>query len=67
MAGRGEEFAQWITEASTPRPPGLLVRDTYAAYESGAATLRPYANLFGVDVDELRHALESEHGIPDVS
>jgi len=65
MAGRGEEFAQRVTEASTPRPPGLLVRDTYAAYESGAATLRPYANLLGVDVDDLRLALESEHGTHD--
>jgi Zn-dependent peptidase ImmA (M78 family) len=66
MASRGEEFAQRVTQASTPRPPGLLVRDTYAAYESGAATLRPYANLLGVDVDELRQALEPEHGTPDV-
>jgi Zn-dependent peptidase ImmA (M78 family)/transcriptional regulator with XRE-family HTH domain len=66
IAGRGEEFAHRITEASTPRPPGLLVRDTYAAYESGAATLRPYANLLGVDVDELRLALESEHGTRNV-
>ncbi len=66
MAGRGDEFAQRVTEASTPRPPGLLVRDTYAAYESGAATLRPYANLLGADVDELRHALESEHGTHEV-
>ena len=65
MAARGEEFAQRVTQASTPRPPGLLVRDTYAAYEAGAATLRPYANLLEVDVDELRQALESEHGTPD--
>lgn len=65
LAARGEEFAQRVTQASTPRPPGLLVRDTYAAYECGAATLRPYANLLGVDVDELRQALESEHGTPD--
>lgn len=65
MAGRGEDFARWVTEANTPRPPGLLVRDTYAAYESGAATLRPYANLLGVDVDDLRRALESEHGTHD--
>jgi hypothetical protein len=64
-AGRGEDFARWVTEAGTPRPPALLVRDTYAAYESGAATLRPYASLLGVDVDELRHALESEHGTHD--
>jgi len=64
-ASRGEEFARLVTEAGIPRPPGLLVRDTYAAYESGAATLRPYANLLGADVDELRHALESEHGTHD--
>ncbi|EWM12053.1 hypothetical protein KUTG_02357 [Kutzneria sp. 744] len=65
MAARGDEFAQRVTQASTPRPPGILVRDTYAAYEAGAATLRPYANLLGVDVDELRQALESELGTPD--
>jgi Zn-dependent peptidase ImmA (M78 family)/transcriptional regulator with XRE-family HTH domain len=66
LAGRGEEFARRVADARTPRPPGLLVRDTYAAYESGAATLRPYANLLGVDVDELRDAIESEHGTSDV-
>jgi Zn-dependent peptidase ImmA (M78 family) len=64
-AGRGDDFARHVTEASTPRPPGLLVRDTYAAYASGAATLRPYANLLGADVDDLRLALESEHRTPD--
>jgi Zn-dependent peptidase ImmA (M78 family) len=67
MVGRGQQFAQRVTEASTPRPPGLLVRDTYAAYESGEATLRPYANLRGVDVDELRRALESERENHDAS
>lgn len=67
MIGRGEEFAQRVTEASTPRPPGLLVRDTYAAYESGTATLRPYANLLGVDVDDLRRAFEPERGNHDAS
>lgn len=65
-AGRGKEFAHRVAQAGTPRPPGLLVRDTYAAYESGAATLRPYANLLGVDADDLKRTLESEHGIPDV-
>jgi Zn-dependent peptidase ImmA (M78 family)/transcriptional regulator with XRE-family HTH domain len=65
MAGRGEEFAQRVSEASRPRPPGLLVRDTYAAYESGAATLRPYASLLGADVDQLRHAIESEQETRD--
>ncbi|MGH3796689.1 MAG: helix-turn-helix domain-containing protein [Pseudonocardiaceae bacterium] len=65
--GLGEQFAQWVAEAGTPRPPGLLVRDTFAAYESGMATLRPYANLLGTDVDDLRQALESEHGTHDAS
>jgi Zn-dependent peptidase ImmA (M78 family)/transcriptional regulator with XRE-family HTH domain len=67
MTGRGEEFARWVAEANTLRPPGLLVRDAYAAYESGATTLRPYASLLGVDVDELRQALESDDGINEPS
>ena len=62
IAGRGEELAQRVALANAPRPPGLLVRDAYAAYETGATTLRPYANLLGVDVDELRQSLESEQG-----
>lgn len=65
LAGRGEEFAAQVTDASRPRPPGLLARDTYAAYEAGAATLRPYATLLGADIDDLRRALESEHGTHD--
>jgi Zn-dependent peptidase ImmA (M78 family)/transcriptional regulator with XRE-family HTH domain len=59
LAGRGEEFARLVAVANAPRSPGLLVRDTYAAYESGAATLRGYANLIGADVDALREALEA--------
>jgi Zn-dependent peptidase ImmA (M78 family) len=62
LAGRGEQFSRLVAAAGTRRPPGLLVRDTYAAYESGQATLRPYANLLGVDVDELRDALGSDRG-----
>ena len=57
MPGRGEEFAQRVIEASTPRLPGLLLRDTYAAYDS----------ILGVHVDELRLALESERGTHDAS
>jgi len=67
IADRGEDFARSVTEANKLRPPGLLVRDAYAAYEAGAATLQPYANLLGVDVDELRRELESEDGIHDPS
>lgn len=67
LAGKTAEWAQHVARATASRPPGLLLRDTYAAYESGAATLRPYANLLGVDVDELRDALEAEAGVPDAS
>jgi Zn-dependent peptidase ImmA (M78 family)/transcriptional regulator with XRE-family HTH domain len=67
IAGRGDDFARSVAEANKLRPPGLLVRDAYAAYETGAATLRPYANLLGVDVDDLRRELESEDGIHDPS
>ncbi len=64
VAGRGEDFARRVAVASTPRLPGLLVQDAYAAYESGRATLRPYAALIGADVDDLRCALEGEGGSP---
>jgi Zn-dependent peptidase ImmA (M78 family) len=67
LAGRSEEFAQRVADASTPRPPGLLVRDSYMAYESGVITLRPYAILIGAEVDELRQALEAEEGVPGAS
>jgi Zn-dependent peptidase ImmA (M78 family) len=63
LAGRASEWAQRVAEANAPRLPGLLVRDAYAAYESGATTLRPYANLLGVDVDDLRTALDAESGL----
>jgi Zn-dependent peptidase ImmA (M78 family) len=58
VAGRVEEFARRVADANGARPPGLLVRDAYKAYEIGAITLRPYASLLGVDVEELRQALE---------
>lgn len=67
VAGRAAEFAHRVTEASRPRPPGLLVRDTYAAHDAGVTTLRPYANLIGADVDHLRRVLELENGASFVS
>ncbi|MFI7356250.1 helix-turn-helix domain-containing protein [Streptomyces avidinii] len=60
LAGRTEEFDQRAALSQEPRLPGLLVRDTRAAYEAGKATLRPYATLLGVEVDELRSELEPE-------
>lgn len=60
IAGRGAEFAEQVAAANRSRPPGLLTRDTYAAYDAGDTTLRPYAALLGVDVDQLRPTLEAE-------
>ncbi|OLR89930.1 XRE family transcriptional regulator [Actinokineospora bangkokensis] len=59
MAGRGDEFARQVAASSTTRLPGLLVQDAYAAYEAGKTTLRPYANLLGVNVDVLRDSIEA--------
>jgi Zn-dependent peptidase ImmA (M78 family)/transcriptional regulator with XRE-family HTH domain len=67
LSDRSEEFARRVADANTARPPGLLVQDSYTAYESGVITLRPYANLLGADVDELRQALEAEQGVPGIS
>jgi tRNA A-37 threonylcarbamoyl transferase component Bud32 len=53
--------APLVATAGTIRPPRLLVRDTYSTYDTGLATLRPYAHLIGADVDDLRTALESTH------
>lgn len=64
LAGRSDQFARRAAVAGTPRPPGLMLRDTYAAYETGVTTLRPYANLLGVDVDDLSTALEADRPTP---
>lgn len=58
LAGRSEEFARQAAEAGAPRLPRLLALDTYAAYESGAITLRPYAALLGTSTGGLRRITE---------
>jgi Zn-dependent peptidase ImmA (M78 family)/transcriptional regulator with XRE-family HTH domain len=62
LADRGDDFARRVAATTRTRPPGLLVRDAFAAYQSGKTTLRPYANLLGIDVDELRQSLEPDGG-----
>jgi len=52
--GRSEVFAQAAADAMTLKAPRSLVRDTFAAFEDGRATLRPYAQLLGVDPKMLR-------------
>ncbi|MGW3692315.1 helix-turn-helix domain-containing protein [Streptomyces sp. NPDC005149] len=60
VADRVEELDQRVAASEEKKLPGLLVRDTRAAYEAGKATLRPYASLLGADVDELRDQFASE-------
>lgn len=60
LAGCNAAFAEAVHRASSPRIPGLLLRDSFAAYQAGDATLRPYANLIGVEVDALYAALDSQ-------
>ncbi|MEV0590864.1 helix-turn-helix domain-containing protein [Nonomuraea cavernae] len=57
LAGAMSVFAEWIASASRPRVPTSLVRTTYQAYADGKATLRPFANLLGVDTATLRQAI----------
>ncbi|GAA3706303.1 ImmA/IrrE family metallo-endopeptidase [Nonomuraea antimicrobica] len=52
-----ESLGEWIQLTSRPRVPGPLVRTTFHAYAEGRATLRPFANLIGVDTDTLRTAI----------
>lgn len=62
LASRTTQLAADLELAHSDRIPGLLASDAYAAYTSGQATLRPYANLLGVEVEQLRLSLESEAG-----
>nr|PZN18144.1 MAG: hypothetical protein DIU75_17705 [Mycolicibacterium hassiacum] len=58
LVGELGAFTEWIDAASRPRLPQLLLRDAFKAYLDGNATLRPFANLIGVDSDVIRRALE---------
>jgi Zn-dependent peptidase ImmA (M78 family) len=62
LPGRLEQLAADVAAANRIRPPSLLARDTYAAYASGRATLRPYANVINADVAALMDALETGAG-----
>lgn len=57
LAGSFESFGEWLQHTSTPRIPNLLVRATAQAYAEGKATLRPFANLIGLDTDTVRQAM----------
>ncbi|MEW9530852.1 helix-turn-helix domain-containing protein [Microbispora sp. NPDC049125] len=57
LAGAVEFLGEWIQYTSHPRVPLPLVRTTFQAYAEGKATLRPFANLIGVDTTVLRQAI----------
>lgn len=64
LAEGRDAFTARLLASSQARPPGLLARDAFAAYSDGETTLRPYARLLGLDVEELRRQLETEEGGP---
>lgn len=57
LAGLSARHAQLTAESLSIRPPGLLLRDAWAAYEAGDITLRLIANLLGTTTDALRAQL----------
>lgn len=58
LTGQGAAYALAVSQSLQPRLPARLVADAYRAYEEGLTTLRPYANLVGQDVHDLRRSLE---------
>ncbi len=58
LVGAAEALAAATRYSTDPRRPGLLDRDLFTAYLEERTTLRPYANLLGVDVATLRGDLE---------
>lgn len=64
IAGLSTRHAQTAAESLSIRPPGLLLRDAWAAYEAGDITLRLVANLLGTTTDALRAQL-SEAEVDD--
>jgi len=58
LCGETTALAAASDYATSPRRPGLLSRDLFAAYVNRRTTLRPYASLLGVDSGILRRELE---------
>lgn len=58
LAGLHVGNAQLAAESLSVRPPGLLLRDAWAAYEAGDVTLRLFAGLSGTTTDALRASLD---------
>jgi Zn-dependent peptidase ImmA (M78 family)/transcriptional regulator with XRE-family HTH domain len=57
LANRLDSHLPWIASAGQPRISMPLVRSTLLAYQRGDTTLRPLANLLGMDTARLRQAM----------
>lgn len=57
IADKVDEFVSASAESMRPRVPASLLRDSFRAFQDGAATIRPYARLLGVDPQALRKQL----------
>lgn len=56
-------LVEQAARSSAPRPPGLLARDAFTAYEQGFTTLRLYARVLGEqNTERLRASLEDGDG-----
>jgi hypothetical protein len=53
LAGSFESYVEQVEASSSPRLPVGIVKRLFEAYERGATTLRPLANVLGVPVDDL--------------
>lgn len=58
VAGLRTDNVRLSAESLSIRPPGLLLRDAWAAYEAGDVTLRLVAGLSDTTTDALRAGLE---------
>lgn len=58
LANRLDPHWLWLASAGQPRISMPLVRSTFLAYRRGNTTLRPLANLLGVDTAYLRQAMD---------
>lgn len=58
-AGDRTTLADAISVANSIRPPGLLARAAFAAYEDGETTIRLYARITGQDPEALARSLEA--------
>lgn len=61
-SGETDRLLGSTAESLVVRPPASLLRDTWASYLDGDATLRPFAGLLGIETSVLRRQLAQADG-----